>query len=149
MTDKQQSPNFTQDQTSIFTEEPGPADVPRPSPTGPPDLVARLGRNVAQRLYDSWAEDLARVGDAYLCGRIDAEVLLVGVAVAYAELAQYRPDGPMAARLARYPGFGAVDDPPAGAVGASKQDLSAPESGSGTEVAISNSKSKRIRKSRK
>ncbi len=147
MTEKQQSTNFTQDQTPIFTDEPGDPEAP-PSPARS-ELLARLGRDVAQRLYDSWAEDLTRVGDAYAAGVIGRKTLLVAVGIACGHLTAYRPEGPLAQELGRYEGFVAFVDPSAGPDGASKHDGAAPESGSGTEVATSNSKSKRIRKFRK
>ncbi len=176
MTEKQQPPNFTNDQTPISPDEPGqvsPSAARRA-------LVQRLGRGVAQRLYDSWAEDLKRVGDAYAAGVIGPKMLLAGVCIASGHLDAYRSDGPMADELARYEGFVAFEDPSGGPDGASqqdrsapesgsvtpgapvaarrhrpppdgacKQDFSAPESGSGTEVATSNSNSKRIRKIKK
>ncbi|HRV49729.1 MAG TPA: hypothetical protein P5068_18340 [Sedimentisphaerales bacterium] len=111
-------------------------------------LPGRLARPTVRRLFETWAEDMARLAEAAARGQISEGEFFALHTQCVERLAYYAADGELARDVARLTSLlAAVEHPSGGAPKPPEQDISAPESDSGTEVATSNSK--RMRKIRK
>lgn len=104
-------------------------------------------RGPLERLFESWLLDVQILTGRMSLGTISVPAYLAALQIAQERLAYYAPGGELERDVTRLAAVLAGLDPSPGA-DAEKQDFCAPESASGTEFAISNSNSKRIRKSR-
>lgn len=121
--------------------------TPLPQNSAADRLEALEQRGPLERLFESWLLDVQILTSRMSLGTMSVGAYLAAMQTAQQRLAYYAPGGELERDVTRLAAVLAGLDPSPGADGVSKQEFSAPESGSGTEVATSNSK--RIRNPRK